>query len=134
MEYKTVEGEVGAVNALTALTTFASVTGVGPVKVPADKAKIKEIWLAAGIHNDTAGDNAAIVLRLTGKGIVNAPQDFVVAGSGTGVTSTGTVAAMARVYPVDIDVKPNEDITVEVAATGDDVLIATVGVTLAFGP
>jgi len=131
MEYKTVEGEAGAVNVLTNLTTFGSETA-GPVKVPEGARKIRELWVACGIHSDTAGDQGAIVLRLTGKGILSAPQDFVIAGAGGGVTDTGTQNPMAQVYPVDIDVKPNEDITVQAAAVGDDVLVATVGITLEF--
>jgi len=131
MEYRTVEGELGAVNVLTNLTTFGGET-TGPIKVPNGATKIMEILHAVGPHVDTAGDNTAVVLRLTGKGVRSSPQDFVIAGAGGGVTNTGTVLDPVHKLPVDIDVNQNEDITVQVAGTGDDVLIATVGITLGF--
>mgnify|MGYP001605832892 CR=1 FL=1 len=133
-EYKTVEGELGAVNALTNLTTFGTET-TGPIKVPNGRSKLVELWVALGITVDTSGDQGAITLRLTGKGIKNSPQDFIVGGAGvpTGtLTATAQQVRPATIYPVDIDCEPNEEITVQAAAVGDDVLIATVGVTLVF--
>lgn len=131
MEYRAVEGELGAVNALTNLTTFGAETA-GPIKVPANAKGIAEIWVAVGPHVDTAGDNTAITLRLSGKGMKSGQQDFVVYGAGGGVTNTGTVGRPAQILPVELDVNPNEDINVACAAVGDDVLIATVGITLGF--
>lgn len=129
--YRAVEGELGAVNVLTALTTFGAVAAAGPIKVPDNASKITEIWVTVGPHVDTAGDNVAVTLRLSGNG-VGPNQDFVVWGAGGGVTNTGTASSPAAVYKVDINVFKNENITVEAAAVGDDVLIATVGVTLKF--
>lgn len=131
-EYRTVEGELGAVNVLTGLTTFGTETAVGPVKVPAAASAITEIWSAFGAHVDTAGDNAAVVLRLSGKGMAQGDQDFILSGAGGGVTNTGSVVDPAHIYPVDIPVVANETITVQVMAVGDDVLIGTQGITLRF--
>src|SRR3990172_5585570 len=128
-EYKAVEGELGAVNALTNLTTFGTETS-GPVKVPEGARKIRRFGVAVGPHIDTAGDNVAVTLRLTGKGIMSSPQDFVIWGGGGGVTNTGTYGDVLKWIDCDIDVKPNEDITVQAAAVGDDVLVATLGITL----
>jgi len=131
-QYRAVEGELGAVDTPTAITTFGAETAVGPIKVPDGARKISEIWAALGAHVDTAGDNCAVMLRLTGKGMRDGDQDFPLFGAGGGVTNTGTAILPAQVYPVDIDVKPNETINVELVATGDTVLIGTAGIGLRF--
>ena len=131
-EYRTVEGELGAVNVLTNLTTFASEAGAGPVKVPSNAKGLKQIWCAVGPHVDTAGDNCAVVCRLSGKGMSSGQQDFALAGAGGGVTNTGTILDHSKEHDIDVAVTPNEDITVQCAAVGDDVLIATVAITLVF--
>lgn len=129
-KYKSVEGEIATVDVLANLTTFGAET-TGPVKVPNGASKLVEIWVSVGAHIDTAGDNSTIAVRLSGDGIVDGPQDFVVAGAGSGVTSTGTPILPAARYPVDIGVKPNE--TINVAAVGTaDFAVASVGVTLVF--
>lgn len=134
-EYRSVEGAFGAVDVLTSLTTFGGETGVGPIKVPADARRLVEIWSANSIDIDTAGDNGNIMLRLSGKGMAQGDQDFTLgtlhhASEGTSVG--GTANSPVQILPVDIQVTPNENITVQVMATGDDVLLGTAGITLVF--
>lgn len=135
-EYRTVEGELGAVNALTNLTTFGSETAVGPIPVPSGASRISEIWVGVGTTLDTSGDQGVILLRLSGKGMVQGDQDFVIHGAGV---ITVTIAGgpqndnPVKILPVDIAVKSGgETINVACAAAGDDVIIATVGITLGF--
>ncbi len=131
-EYRTVEGEPGAVNALTGLTTFGGETGAGPIKVPANRRKLVEIWAAVGSGPDTALETGATILRLSGKGMSSGDQDFILGAVQNAVTSTSARGGPAVIYPVDIDVTPNENITVQIAVTNADVLLGTSGITLVF--
>ena len=131
-EYRSVEGEVGAVNVLTGLTTFGGETGVGPIKVPAASSRLVEIWVGNSVGPDTAGENGATLLRLSGKGMAQGDQDFVIGGSSTGVTATGSQTTPAAIMAVDIAVTPNENITVQVMVVNSAVLVGNVGITLVF--
>ena len=132
-QYRTVEGETSATaNTFTNLTTFGAETGVGPVKVPAGATKLAEIWVAIGAAGDTAGDSAAYLLRLGGKGMKSGDQDLIIGAIGSGVTSTGTVFSSSQIYPVAMEVVPNETINVSAANTGSTILATTLGVTLVF--
>ncbi len=131
-EYRTVEGEPRALNALTALTTFGGETGAGPIKVPANTRKLVEIWAAVGSGPDTALETGATILRLTGKGMKGGDQDFILGAVGNSITSTANDQVAATIYPVDIDVTPNENIQVQIAVTNADVLLGTTGITLVF--
>ena len=132
-EYRTVEGEGSATaNTLTNLTTFGSETSVGPIKVPAAASSIVEIWAAVSFTIDTADDNVGHFLRLSGKGMAQGDQDFTLGAVGGGVTSTGTTANPAIIYPVELSVVANENINVAVVYTGDTTSAATIGITLVF--
>ncbi len=131
-EYRTVEGEPGAVNVLTELTTFGGQIGIGPIKVPDNRRKLVEIWAAVGSGPDTALETGATILRLSGKGMKSGEQDFILGVVGNSITSTANRSVRATIYPVDIDVTPNESITVQIAVTNADVLLGTSGVTLVF--
>lgn len=134
-EYRTVEGALGAVDTLTNLTTFGGETGVGPIKVPANTSRLVEFWQAVSLDVDTAGDNGNVVLRLSGKGMAQGDQDFAlntVTHASEGTSVGGTAHSPVQVMPVALAVVPNENITVSVMATGDDVLLGTVAITLVF--
>ena len=132
-QYRTVEGEGSATaNTLTALTTFGAETAVGPVKVPAGASRLVELWVAIGVDVDTAGDSVGFILRLSGKGMKDGDQDFIIGAGGGGVTNTGNAAMMAQVYQVELAVVANETINVQAAYTGDTTGAVTEGVTLVF--
>ena len=132
-QYRTVEGEGSATaNTLTNLTTFGGETGVGPIKVPASASRLVELWISVGADVDTAGDSVGFILRLSGKGMRDGDQDFMIAAAGGGVTNTGSIYSPARIYPVELGVVPNETINVAVAYTGDTTGAVTQGVTLVF--
>ena len=132
-EYRAVEGEIsGTVNTPTNLTTFGAETGIGPVKVPANARGLTEIWCAIGATVDTAADSAGYTLRLSGKGMKSGQQDFIIGAAGGGVTNTGTIHSQVQVLEVEIDVVPNEDITVTVQYTGSTIPANTMGIGLVF--
>ena len=131
-EYRTVEGPVTTIDTLTELTTFVDETGVGPIKVPDGASKIVEIWSAVAIEIEDS-EIQSTVLRLSGKGMASGEQDFVLAAqSGNGTMVLGSQIP-TNIYPVDVDVKPNENITVR-AGVGGSALAADgqVGITLVF--
>ncbi len=131
-EYRTVEGEPGAVDVLTALTTFGAETGVGPIKVPANTRKLVEIWVVVSIAPDTAAEAGNCVLRLSGKGMAGGDQDFGIGGTAGGASTATSFIVPTQILPVDIGVTPNEQISVQVAVTDADVVLGTVAITLVF--
>ncbi len=131
-EYRTVEGEPGALDALTGLTTFAGETGVGPIKVPANTRKLVEIWAVVSIAPDTAAESGNCVLRLSGKGMAGGEQDFGIGGTAGGASTATAFPTPVQILPVDIVVTPNENVVVQVAVTDADVVLGTVAITLVF--
>ena len=132
-QYRTVEGEGSATaNTVINLTTFGAETAVGPIKVPAGASKIRQMWVAVGIDVDTAGDSVSWLLRLSGKGMRDGDQDFILAAGGGGVTNTGNYGDISKQIDVDINVVANETITVAVQYTGDTTGAVTEGITLVF--
>ena len=130
-EYRTVEGEVGAVNTLTALTSFGAET-TGPIQVPVGKTKIIEIWSATSLQVDTDTDRVGCVLRLSGKGLPQGEQDFPLYSGYAEGTGAQAVGHPVKILPVDLDCVSPESITVEVAAVGDDVARGHVEIGLTF--
>lgn len=130
-EYRSVEGELGAVDTLTELTSFGGET-TGPVKVPADKRRLVELWVSVALQVDTDTDRVGAELRLSGKGMALGEQDFTLAAGYHEGTGAQALSFPAQIYPVDLVVTPNENITVQVMATGDTVARGHIGITLVF--
>ncbi len=130
-QYITVEGEAGAVNVLTALTTFGTET---PSRtVDEGRSHLSEIWVSNSIDLDTATDRVGVVLRLSGKGMPDGEVDFIlptISHASEGTSVGGTTSSPVQILPVDLDVNALKDITVEVAMVGDDVGLAWIGITL----
>ncbi len=130
-QYITVEGEAGAVNVLTALTTFGAET---PSRtVDEGGSHLGEIWVAMSADIDTAGDRVGIVLRLSGKGMPDGEVDLILPTVGhvsEGTSVGGSYHSPVQILAVDLAVNALKDITIEVALVGDDVGLAWVGITL----
>lgn len=131
-EYRTVEGEPGAVNTPTNLTTFGAETGVGPIKVPANASRLVELWIASSVAPDTAAESGSVVMRLSGKGMAQGDQDFAIGGTAGGASTAASFQTIVQIMPVDMSVTPNENINVAVMVTDADVILGTVAVTLVF--
>lgn len=131
-EYRTVEGEPGAFNVLTNLTTFGAETGVGPIKVPANTPRLVEIWIASSVAADTAAESGNVVMRLSGKGMAQGDQDFAIGGTAGGASTAASFQTIVQLFPVDLIVTPNENVNVAVMVTDADVILGTVAVTLVF--
>ena len=131
-EYRTVEGEPGAVDVLTNITTFGAETGVGPIKVPASTSRLVEIWIASSVAPDTAAESGNVIMRLSGKGMAQGDQDFMVGGSAGGASTAAAYQTIVQIMPVDLSVTPNENINVAIAVTDAVTILGTVGITLVF--
>lgn len=122
-----------AVNTFTASPGEAG-DGSGPITVPAGVSAIKEliVQISRSIQNVAdAGGN--VLLRLTGNGLVDGQQDLAVGGAHDGTTSTeGTQMDAPVVIPVDIKVKPGNQITPSFAYTGVDFGTPEAAVTCVF--
>ena len=116
-EYRTVEGAVSTVDTLTGLTTFGGETGIGPIKVPANASRLVEIWSAVAIEIEDS-EIQSYLLRLSGKGMAEGEQDFALGAGSANGTQADFVEPPAVIYPVDISVTPNENITVQGMVAG----------------
>jgi hypothetical protein len=118
-EYRTVEGPFSTIDTFAELTTFEGETGVGPIQVPQGVSRIVEIWssIAAEI---AASEEHSYGLRLSGKGMVQGDQDFNLgsAAAQSGTAAAGIMRDGPHILPVDLAVKPGENITVRVVANG----------------
>ncbi len=86
-----------------------------------------------GSGPDTALETGATILRLSGKGMANGDQDFILGAVQNAVTSTSARGAPAVIYKVELPVVAGgEKITVQIAVTNADVLLGTTGITLVF--
>ena len=129
-EYITVEGELGAVDVLTALTTFGGET---PSRtVPKGRSQIVELWVACTLQVDTDTDRVGCILRLSGKGMVDGEQDFALASGYAEGAGAQAISQPSEIKAVELAVTELKDITIEVAAVGDDVARGHVEITLVF--
>lgn len=110
-----------------AVNTFVNTTGeagAGPtdITVPAGVSRIKKIRAsisASVVAIASSGGN--VILRLTGNGLVDGQQDFVVPSIREDTTSTaGTKNLAPDENNVDIAVKPGNSIQPQLAYTGVD--------------
>lgn len=118
-EYRTVEGTFTTIDTLAELTTFLDETSTGPIKVPENASRVAELHVAA-LAELAAGEGQSYALRLSGKGMRDGEQDVALGvAQAQGGTATGDTATLqARIIKVDMGVKPNENIKVEVGAAG----------------
>ena len=136
MKYESREGSLGAtVDTWVQLATLYEETAPGPLFVPSNKTKIKQILVSVGDETPTAaaiGTN--IIVKLTG-GVATGEQTFAVDGYND-IWATAGANGMPGVLvrlDVDIDCKPNEIISIFGLATGGVCAGSPeVGVTLGF--
>ena len=138
MRYEFREGPLNSTGDIeAALTTQGSNTAPGPITVPAGASKIKQLIAAIGDNTPTGADkNAAIVVRLSGSGLKDGEQSFVVGGYFCVFTTAGDNgfgALPAKVFNVDIDVVPGGTISIfGQQVLGVDLGVPELGVALGF--
>ena len=125
-----------ATNTFAAVQTLPDGGTLSSIKVPPDMKKITVLG-AAVTHDGAAtidtGNN--FVVQLSGTGLVDGIQEFLVgalASQETGTSVTGTLSAQPANYrPIDVNLKPGE-VVVSAAYTGTDPGSPFIGLTLGF--
>lgn len=130
-EYITREGDLAAVNTVTDLNSLGGATP-NLITVPNGKSKIDRIIAAFGADFAALGPGA-IVLRLTGNGLVDGQQDITVgAAGGELITGAGAHGDTLMLYDANIEVRGNKDIQVSAMNVGETLGATAVSVTLGF--
>lgn len=125
-----------ATNTFAAVQTLPDGGTLSSIKVPPDMKKISVLGSAVthdGAATVDTGNN--FVVQLSGTGLVDGIQEFLVgalASQETGTSVTGTLSALPASYRmVDVNLKPGE-VVVSAAYTGTDPGSPFIGLTLGF--
>jgi len=130
-QYRTRNGTITAANTKTALTEQGSISAPGTLYVPDGVSRLESVIVAACADYAAAG-HACIFVRLEGSGLPEGPETLLVCGVG-GNSTTGIQGRMAAVkIPLDVPVRPGNDILIYGEMAGDDVGTVELGVTLVF--
>jgi len=131
----TVEGDIGTVDARTALTTQGSIASPS-LLVPAGYTKIDKIIVSAASEGLADGKQAWF-LRLGGNAVKGGEQLLPVSVSGRIAVQAGSDAAPQVCYPIvrenlEIEVSPSDTISIWCEGAGDDTGTGHAVVTLVF--
>ncbi|MEK7179971.1 MAG: hypothetical protein AAB706_00690 [Patescibacteria group bacterium] len=130
--FRSREASLSAVDTKTQLTTLGSQTAPGPLLVPGE-AKFLKSARVAGVSSNEAAAQGGWIIRLEGPGIERGVFNLAGGAFGTAV-ATGAHSRLSSVrVPINIAVRPGQEILVFAEATGADMGTYQVGVTLEFG-
>lgn len=130
-QYRTREGEATAVDTKTQLTTLGSSSAPGPLLVPTGVRTLEKIIVAVASDHAAAGSASAFV-RLEGPGLPEGPEIIGVGALGYNITTGGHTAMAAKEIPLDVPVKPANEILVFGEMAGADIGSVHFHVTLVF--
>jgi hypothetical protein len=119
----TIEGDIGTVDARSALTTQGSITSPS-LLVPAGYTKIDKI-IAAVTSEGLADGKQSWFLRLGGNAVKGGEQVIALGASGRIAVQSGSDAAAQQMTPLilenlEIEVRPSDNISIWVEGAGDD--------------
>lgn len=130
--FRSREGALTDVNTKTQLTTLGSQTAPGPLLVPGGFSFLKAAYIS-GVSSNEAADQGGFLFRLEGPGIERGVFNFAGGAFGTAV-ATGTHSRVpSKRIPINITVRPGQEILVFAEAVGDDMGTYQAGITLEFG-
>lgn len=130
--YRSREGAVTDVNTKTQLTTLGSQTAPGPLLVPGNATFLRAVYVSGAASNEAA-DQGGFLIRLEGPGIERGVFNFAAGAFGGSVATGGHSLMPSARLPINIAVRPGQEILVFAEAAGDDMGTYQVGVTLEFG-
>jgi len=130
--FRSREGALAAVNTKTQLTTLGSQTSPGPLLVPGGATYLKAAHIS-GVSSNEAAAQGAWLIRLEGPGIERGV--FTLAGGAFGTAvATGSASRIAsKRIPINIAVRPGQEVLIFAEAIGADMGTYQIGVTLEFG-
>jgi len=130
--FRSREGALADVNTKTQLTTLGSQTAPGPLLVPGGATHLKAAYVA-GVSSNEAADQGAFLVRLEGPGIERGVFNFAAGAFGTAVATGAHSRIPSTRVPINIAVRPGQEILIFAEAAGDDMGTYQMGVTLEFG-
>src|SRR3990167_8371020 len=117
--FRSREGPLTDVNTKTQLTTLGSQTTPGPLLVPGDATHLRAAYVS-GVCSNEAADQGAFLVRLEGPGIERGMFNLAAGAFGTAV-ATGSASRVPAVrVPINIAVRPGQEILIFAEAAGDD--------------
>ena len=130
--FRSREGALTAVDTKTQLTTLGSQTAPGPLLVPGE-AKFLKAALISGVCSNEAADKGTFLFRLEGPGIERGVFNIAGGAFGTAVATGSASRVASKRIPINIAVRPGQEILVFAEATGGDMGTYQAGITLEFG-
>ena len=130
--FRSREGALTDVNVKTQLTTLGSQTAPGPLLVPGGATFLKAAHVA-GVSSNEAADQGAFLIRLEGPGIERGVFNLAAGAFGTAVATGSASRVAVKRVPINIKVRPGQEILIFAEAAGDDMGTYQVAVTLEFG-
>lgn len=130
--FRSREGAPTAVDTKTQLTTLGSQTAPGPLLVPGGASFLKAAYVS-GVSSNEATSQGTFLFRLEGPGIERGVFNFAGGAFGTAVVSGSQSRVESKRIPINIKVRPGQEILIFAEATGADMGTYQAGVTLEFG-
>src|SRR3990167_9405990 len=130
--FRSREGALTDVNTKTQLTTLGSQTAPGPLLVPGGATHLRAAYVA-GVSSNEAADQGAFLIRLEGPGIERGVFNFAAGAFGTAVATGSASRVESKRLPINIAVRPGQEILIFAEAVGDDMGTYQFGCTLEFG-
>ena len=130
--FRSGEGAVADDDVKTQLTTLGSQTAPGPLLVPGGFTFLRAAYIAAVTSNEATGQ-FAWMFRLEGPGIERGVFNIAGGAFGTAVATGSASRVESKRLPINIAVRPGQEILIFAEAVGDDMGTYQAGVTLEFG-
>jgi len=130
--FRSREGALTDVDTKTQLTTLGSQTAPGPLLVPGGASHLRAVHVS-GVSSGEAAGQYAILIRLEGPGIERGLVTLAAGAGGTAVATGTHEKVQAKRIPINIAVRPGQEIGVFAEVLGADMGTYQVGVTLEFG-
>lgn len=130
--FRSREGALTAVDTKTQLTTLGSQSAPGPLLVPGNMTFLRAAYISGVSSNEAAGQGA-FLFRLEGPGIERGVFNIAGGAFGTAVATGTHSRVIAKRIPINITVRPGQEILIFAEATGVDMGTYQAGITLEFG-
>lgn len=130
--FRSREGAVTDSDAKTQLTTLGSQTAPGALLVPGNATHLRAVYVSA-ISSFEAADNCSFLIRLEGPGIDRGVFNLAAGSSGVPVATGGSATTPSKRIPINIKVKPGQEVLIFGENVHGDMGTHQVGVTLEFG-
>ncbi len=130
--FRSREGAITDADVKTQLTTLGSQTAPGALLVPSSATHLKAAYVSV-ISSFEAADNYSFLVRLEGPGIDRGVFNFAAGAGGVPVATGGAATVPSKRIPINIKVKPGQEILCFAENVHGDMGTHQAGITLEFG-